>query len=608
MKKRIISVIIALSLSLVLLPAVSYASTDSADTWAREGIQSAINKGFVPAYIQTDYTSVITRAEFCRLAVSWVEYTLCKDIDVILDEKGLSINDKTFSDTNDPYVLAAYALGITGGTEAPTVDRPGLFSPDGQFDRQQAATMIMNTCRAIGADISNPAVSGFEDLEKANTWTRDGINFAFAHGIMRGTSLSPLTFSPTTPYDRQQSILTFNNINLFKLNSIGPSVRGFSEDNTEVLLVADKDITIEREKYILYLNKGDIYSNKTIEYFDLCIDTVEEVSGLSMINRDHTEKIKIYTDAELHAMAVGADFIHLNKTNDLVVGNFSTVHTVSHEMTHLLHARHYPNSVRSAVVAEGFAELVCSQVNEKLGVSTFNDHSNLWMSDETEVVFIETIETSLAELLASYEHYDLYDPRFQMTYQYGYAIMQYIYQNFGMETVIKCIAGMEKSHAMSNYMQEISSVIGEDISVSFPAWYHENRGVFFQIEALFETTSRNDIYYIYGTISLEGKYNYIPILTKYVQEYFPLNFNLSGDVMIDFRVGKQYMELSGYSVEPNRLIVRSPKPVVVYLYDSEDRLMIEFSTTDYNEFVPDIAYMIVSGECEVMLRYLAWND
>jgi hypothetical protein len=103
--------------------------------------------------------------------------------------------------------LAAYALDITAGTSATT------FNPNGQFNRQQAATMILNTARAIGADVSNPPTSDFTDLGTADTWAHPGINFVRAHGIMSGTSTTAAVFSPWQTYTRQQSIVTFNNIN-----------------------------------------------------------------------------------------------------------------------------------------------------------------------------------------------------------------------------------------------------------------------------------------------------------------------------------------------------------------------------------------------------------
>ncbi len=194
------------------LPASKPVNLDSASTWARDGITSALSKGFVPSDVQNNYTNVITRQEFCRMAIKWLEYATGKSIDMVLSEKGLSRNTNAFSDTSDPDILAAYALGITSGTSAPTATTPGKFTPNGQFSREQAATMVMNTCKAFGANVNNPPASGFTDLNTASSWAVNGINFCYAHKIMQGTSATPLIFSPTATYTREQSILTFNNI------------------------------------------------------------------------------------------------------------------------------------------------------------------------------------------------------------------------------------------------------------------------------------------------------------------------------------------------------------------------------------------------------------
>jgi hypothetical protein len=186
---------------------------DSASSWARDGITSALSKGFVPSDLQSSYTNVITRAEFCRMAVKWLEYRLGKDINTIVAENGDPAKmNHTFSDTTDPNILAAYRLGVTGGTSAPTATTPGIFNPSGQFSREQAATMIMNTCKAAGMDVSKTASAGFTDIGTASSWAVDGINYVRNAGIMQGTSTTPLVFSPKNNYTREQSILTFNNI------------------------------------------------------------------------------------------------------------------------------------------------------------------------------------------------------------------------------------------------------------------------------------------------------------------------------------------------------------------------------------------------------------
>ena len=185
---------------------------DSASEWARAEIMYAIAMGFVPDNIQDDYAKVITRQEFCRLAVRFVEYALDKDIEEILIERGLSRSPGSFTDTTDPYIMAAYALGITNGTKAPTDTAPGLFSPNGQFSRQEAATMLMRVCWVIGMDSDGLPPADFVDLDAAESWARNGISFVRAKGIMGGTSASIPTFNPRGTYTRQESIVTFSRI------------------------------------------------------------------------------------------------------------------------------------------------------------------------------------------------------------------------------------------------------------------------------------------------------------------------------------------------------------------------------------------------------------
>ncbi|MDR0326272.1 MAG: S-layer homology domain-containing protein [Oscillospiraceae bacterium] len=183
---------------------------DSASSWARDGITSALSKGFVPSDLQGSYTSTITRAEFCRMAVKWLEYKLGKDIDAIVAEKGIADRaGHTFSDTTDPAILAAYRLGVTAGSVAPTATAPGQFNPSGQFTRLEAAMMIMNACGVAGMDVSNAPQASFADMNQAASWAHPGINFVHANGIMSGDGTN---FLPAQTYSREQSILTFNNI------------------------------------------------------------------------------------------------------------------------------------------------------------------------------------------------------------------------------------------------------------------------------------------------------------------------------------------------------------------------------------------------------------
>ena len=178
-----------------------------ADGWAHSHINEAFTKGFIPAGLLNNYNNIITRAEFCRLAMSWLRYkTDMTNWDLLKAHGVLGYADISFTDTNDGDVIDAAGLGITAGTGG------GEFTPDGQLTREQAATMIRNTLQVIGMDVSNVTSAGFEDISTASGWAVDSINLLGNYGIMNGTSTNPLLFSPKLPYTRAQSIVTFNNI------------------------------------------------------------------------------------------------------------------------------------------------------------------------------------------------------------------------------------------------------------------------------------------------------------------------------------------------------------------------------------------------------------
>jgi hypothetical protein len=71
--------------------------------------------------------------------------------------------------------------------------------------------MIMNTCRVIGVNVSNPPAS-FADMNTVSSWAMNGVTFVRANGIMHGTGNN--NFTPKGMYTREQSIVTFSNIRL----------------------------------------------------------------------------------------------------------------------------------------------------------------------------------------------------------------------------------------------------------------------------------------------------------------------------------------------------------------------------------------------------------
>ena len=181
----------------------TFGDVNAYSSWAKDGVVAARQKRFVPDRIMNNYQTAITRQEFCEMAVGWYAYATKTDLNAVLIKAYTATNP--FTDTKDLYCRAAYSLGITSGTSA------DKFSPGAPITREQAAVMIMNTCKAAGMSANGASTaSGFADAGSASSWAAEGINYCKANGIMGGTGGN--NFSPKASYTREQSIVTFNNI------------------------------------------------------------------------------------------------------------------------------------------------------------------------------------------------------------------------------------------------------------------------------------------------------------------------------------------------------------------------------------------------------------
>ena len=167
--------------------------SDIPSSWAAGEVLDAMIQHLVPDSLQKDYALNITRAEFSKLIVQLLRE---KNIKIPTDSK------ITFSDTNDPDVLAAAAAGIVLGSD-------GKFNPNSYITRQEAATMLSRAADALGIT-SGEAVS-FNDMNTAAGWAVDYINkvssivSADGRRVMGGSNNC---FDPLGSYTRQQAILT----------------------------------------------------------------------------------------------------------------------------------------------------------------------------------------------------------------------------------------------------------------------------------------------------------------------------------------------------------------------------------------------------------------
>lgn len=172
--------------------------SDSPDTWAIDEVTKAVNNNLVPSYLQNKYKENITRKDFCDLAISLVQSISGKSIDEVMSSKGLSITENVFSDTTDKNILAAYTLSIVNGKGN------GLFDPNGEITRQEAAVMLANTAKALGVDTTSKEAE-FADSSSIDSWAKDAVNYVSSSKIMNGTGKG---FEAKENYTRQQAYIT----------------------------------------------------------------------------------------------------------------------------------------------------------------------------------------------------------------------------------------------------------------------------------------------------------------------------------------------------------------------------------------------------------------
>lgn len=140
--------------------------------WAREQVDSAAVKGLMPDSLGDDFTVNITRAQFAALSVKLYE--------AMSGEEAPAPGGSPFSDTTDPAVIQANALGIVDGKG------DGKFAPDDLVTRQEAALMLSRAYTRLGGGIPKVEATTFADNNKVASWAMDAVAFMSDNKIVNG--------------------------------------------------------------------------------------------------------------------------------------------------------------------------------------------------------------------------------------------------------------------------------------------------------------------------------------------------------------------------------------------------------------------------------------
>lgn len=146
-----------------------------AHDWAKPELQKANDLGLIPDILKgADMTKPITREEFCELSVLLYEKVTGKESE--------AASPNPFKDTTNTAILKAYKIGITAGTSATT------FSPQQLINREQCATMLFRTIKAISpsGDYSITRVKDFPDQKNISSWAVEATKYMLKTGIITG--------------------------------------------------------------------------------------------------------------------------------------------------------------------------------------------------------------------------------------------------------------------------------------------------------------------------------------------------------------------------------------------------------------------------------------
>ncbi len=220
MKKRIVCLIVCLTLLLACIPTVSAYSNVS--TWAREAVDSMYELGFLPDSLKNaNMGKDITRGQMCQMAVL-VYNQLMGTPDVGPD------STKNFTDTSDPAINYAYEQGIVSGYG------DGTFHPNAPLTRQDFFKItynLMATAYWNPKDIQLVSLDRFSDVGSVSSYALQPTQVMVSIGVVQGTGTK---LEPKSNTSAEEAVLMFFRAYLYMCDWINAQ----SEENKSIAIQA----------------------------------------------------------------------------------------------------------------------------------------------------------------------------------------------------------------------------------------------------------------------------------------------------------------------------------------------------------------------------------
>ena len=215
--KKICSAALAAAALTAFVP--NAAALSGVSGWAVDEVGKAEQAGLAPdAFGALPARENITRAEFCAVSLRLFESStgrVAEHIDAL-----------PFTDTADPQVVAANALGLVSGRG------DGTFDPYASVTRQELCVMLGNVLRAAGAEsgAAETILAQYDDAEEVAGWARGDMSAMADRGVISGVrDGEEMLLSPRETATREQSLMMAVRF----LESCGTKSPSGSEDKIE---------------------------------------------------------------------------------------------------------------------------------------------------------------------------------------------------------------------------------------------------------------------------------------------------------------------------------------------------------------------------------------
>lgn len=195
--------------------------------WAVAEVSQAEAVGLAPdSFDELAARENVSRAEFCSVVLRLFEQTTGRIAE--LNE------NSPFTDTDDPLVASASALGLVSGRG------DGTFDPDATITRQELCVMLGNVLRECGTpagETESDPLAYYPDQGDVASWARSDMAAMVGDSVISGIVQDDgaVTLSPRSTATREQSLL----MSVRFLYTYGDSTAGGSQPPEEQPPVQD---------------------------------------------------------------------------------------------------------------------------------------------------------------------------------------------------------------------------------------------------------------------------------------------------------------------------------------------------------------------------------